>query len=175
MVALVLVALASSTLALSNATRQFVKEGKVRGVIGTITMTNPNLDAGGSGLGVFNRVAVTPQITAGSAPANAFLEIGWVYDRYYGPASYSLVYSYKFTTSSVVTVHVGNIVQQTSDFSVLWDYGAGGGRWTMFFNGYPQVSFTSVQTGFDIANAAVAGSEALIGVESLNYPWFSNL
>lgn len=45
----------------------------------------------------------------------------------------------------------------------------------MFFNGYPQVSFTSVQTGFDIANAAVAGSEALIGVESLNYPWFSNL
>jgi hypothetical protein len=49
-------------------------------------MSQPNLDAGGQGLGVFHRVGITPQTSSNpsGAASTSFIEIGWVYDKYYG-------------------------------------------------------------------------------------------
>ena len=61
-------------------------------------MSTPDLDASGqSGLGVFHRVGLTPQVSSNpnGGAASTFIEIGWAYNKKYVVPSHSLIYSYK--------------------------------------------------------------------------------
>lgn len=167
-------------------TRQFVKLGKTYGVVGTISMTSPNINAGGSGYGIYQRVAVSPYYSIlGTPPAvgGAFVEIGWTYGITWPwpyPVSYpthAWLIAYKKDGFNPVNIWLGNIAPQTRTYAIrsrpaTLSFPA---HWELSIDNIIKERISTSAVGFAIANASMAGGEAISSTEAMGFVWYTNL